>query len=132
MIKQLLSALALTTLLSVNAQQLQNSSFENWTNGNPNNWGSFDELLTALGLPGTTLETQVSPGQIGSSAVQLKSQSIGGPDPTPGLISSGPMTTSNLYGAPFATRPGSFSFYYKFSPVGGDTAVVSTTFTKWN
>jgi hypothetical protein len=132
MIKQLLSALAITATLASNAQQLLNSSFENFTNGNPDHWGSFDELFTSLGLTGTTLETQVSPGQSGNFAVQMKTQVIGGSGATPGLISSGPLTMSNFYGAPYAYNPTSFSFYYKFSPVSGDTATMEAIFTKWN
>jgi hypothetical protein len=132
MIKQLLATLAITATLAANAQQLQNASFENFTNGNPNNWGSFDELFTSLGLTGTTLETQVSPGQLGNFAVQMKTQNVPGPGVTPGVISSGPMTMAAFYGAPYAFNPTSFSFYYKFSPVSGDTAVVEAVFTKWN
>jgi hypothetical protein len=121
MIKQLLATLAITATLTTNAQQLPNASFENFTNGNPNSWGSFDELFTSLGVTGTTLETQVSPGQLGNFAVQMKTQNVPGPGVTPGVISSGSMTLSAFYGAPYAFNPTSFSFYYKFSPVSGGT-----------
>lgn len=136
MIKRLLTFTMLSVSLFASAQQLSNNGFENWTAGNPNNWGSFDEMLTGLGVTGTTLETQVSPGNSGTSACQLMTQTVLLLQTTvPGVINSGPIT----YGAqvdfaltPYSGTPSDYTFYYKFSPVSGDTAGTQVVFTKWN
>ena len=137
MIKKLL----LTTMLCASAfgfsQQLTNSGFENWTSGNPNNWGSLDAMLTANGVSGTTLETQVSPGHSGTSACQLKTQTIAAlAKNLPGVICSGPITlggsTINYGGIPYNFNPTGYTFFYKFAPAGVDTAGTETVFTKWN
>ena len=135
-IKKLLTISILSFSVFGTAQQLSNNGFENWTSGNPNNWGSFDEMLSGLGLPGTTLETQVSPGNSGTLACQLKTQTVVliGQD-LPGVINSAPITYSSQvdFGlSPYSGTPTDYTFYYKFSPVSGDTAATQVIFTKWN
>ena len=88
MIKQLLTAAAICVTAILPAQQLNNSGFENWTSGNPDSWGSFDQML---GM-GTTLETQVSPGNSGASACQLQTQNVPFVGLLPGVIASGSIT----------------------------------------
>ena len=139
MIKHLLiSGFAFASVFAT-AQQLNNSGFENWSAGNPNGWGSFDAMYTAAGLPGTNLESQVSPGHSGLYACELKTQSLGtGTGAAPGVINSGTISfdlaTSNLKieGVPYTLTPSAYSFYYKYAPVGGDTALSFAFFTKWN
>jgi hypothetical protein len=132
MIKQLLTATFFSAAAIMSAQQLTNSGFENWTAGNPDNWGSFDQMLGF----GTTLETQVTPGNSGASACQLQTQNVPFVGILPGVISSGPIVTSGtsilVKGAPFTGTPTDYTFYYKFTPVGTDTAGTEAIFTKWN
>ncbi|MBC7864798.1 MAG: T9SS type A sorting domain-containing protein, partial [Bacteroidia bacterium] len=117
------------------SQQMANAGFENWTSGNPNNWGSFDAMLTSFGAS-TTLETQVSPGNSGSSAAQLQTQLVALVATTlPGVISSGPITYAggiDIKGSPYTQNPSSFDFYCKYAPVNGDTALAQAVFTSWN
>lgn len=143
MIKKLLSGVFITTALVVNAQQLPNSGFESWTSGNPTGWGSADEMLSGTSLvSGTTLETQVSPGNSGSSACELKTQNVTllllGSFDVPGIVNSGPLSIDLAAGAPnfgripYTAMPSGYSFYYKYAPVNGDTAATICYFTKWN
>ena len=143
MIKKLLSGVFITTALVVSAQQLPNSGFENWSSGNPTGWGSVDEMLSATGLvSGTTLETQVSPGNSGSSACELKTQSVNilliGNIDAPGIVNTGSLVLDLASGAPnfgripYSAMPSGYSFYYKYAPVNGDTAATICYFTKWN
>ena len=135
MIKKLLTSTALCVIFFGSAQQLTNSGFENWTSGNPDGWGSFDEMLTNLGLPGSTLETQVSPGNSGTSACQLKTQNIPLVGDFPGVINSGSISLGAQvdFGlSPYTGMPTDYTFTYKFSPVSGDTAGTQVIFTKWN
>jgi hypothetical protein len=93
-------------------------------------------MLTNQGLAGTTLETQVSPGNSGTSAAQLKTQNIMFVGNVPGVVASGPISLNGqtliIKGAPFTGVPTDFTFYYKNAPVNGDTAVAEALFTKWN
>jgi hypothetical protein len=136
MIKRLLTISMLSVSLFGTAQQLPNNGFENWTSGNPNSWGSFDEMLSGLGVTGTTLETQVSPGNSGTSACQLMTQTVLLLQTTvPGVINSGPITYGSQVDfalSPYSGTPTDYTFSYKFSPVSGDTAGTQVVFTKWN
>ncbi|MFN5183203.1 MAG: T9SS type A sorting domain-containing protein [Bacteroidota bacterium] len=143
MIKNLLTTVLTSAVIVVSAQQLPNSGFENWTSGNPTGWGSADDMLSSTGLiSGTTLETQVSPGNSGSSACELKTQTVTlllvGSFDVPGIVNSGPLTLDLASGAPsfgripYTAMPSGYSFYYKYAPVNGDTAATICYFTKWN
>jgi hypothetical protein len=143
MVKKLLTIASIVASTGIFAQQLQNSGFETWASGSPSGWGTADDMLAGTGLAsGTTLETQVSPGNSGSSACQLQTQSVSllfiGNFDVPGIINSAPITLNLTSGsinfdfAPYTSIPTSYSFYYKFSPVNGDTAASICYFTKWN
>jgi hypothetical protein len=137
MIKQLLSATMFCAVTFVSAQQLTNSGFDSWTSGNPTTWGSFDEMLTNLGITGTTLETPVTPSFAGTNACQLKTQNVPllGANLS-GLVCSGPVSYTgsgiSFKGRPYTSQPTDYSFQYKYTPVAGDTAVSQVVFTKWN
>ncbi|MCD6067281.1 MAG: hypothetical protein K0S33_2107 [Bacteroidetes bacterium] len=124
---------------SLNAQQLPNAGFENFTNDNPDNWQGYDTLLTVyMGISGTSFDSQVSPGHTGSYAIQLRSQNMGAPYNTHAALFNGTMTFAwsgvgiKYKGRPYTDLPSSYSFYYKYSPVGGDVASTNAIFTKWN
>ena len=143
MIKRLLtSALACASIFAT-AQQLTNSGFETWSSGNPTGWGSLDEMFAGTGLvSGTTLESQVSPGNSGSSACELKTQSVNllliGAITAPGIVNTGSISLDMASGSPvfgrlpYTAMPSGYSFYYKYTPVNGDTAASIIYFTKWN
>ena len=143
MIKKLLSCAFISTAIVVSAQQIPNSGFEAWSSGNPTGWGSVDEMLSSTGLvSGTTLESQVSPGNSGSSACELKTQTVNllliGSIDAPGIVNTGSLVLDLASGAPtfgripYSAMPSAYSFYYKYAPVNGDTAATICYFTKWN
>lgn len=139
MIKKLLSAALLTCALASQAQQVQNPGFESWTSGNPDNWGSFSQMLVGLGLPNPGLETQTTTKNSGTYAVLLETKNVVALGQViPGVVNTGPITydlTNNKvvigYQA-YASQPASFSFYAMYTPSGTDTAFGQAIFTKWN
>src|SRR5438067_10554767 len=109
--KLLLPALALSfNLLS----QIPNSGFENWTNGEPDQWSTTN-------APGTSTNvTKVSTAHSGLAAVKLEPFIAGGQTVSPVLA-----YPNNTAGAvPYVGRPLSFSGWYMSNLVGGDTPMI--------
>jgi hypothetical protein len=114
---KVLVTLALITLIQNSASsQIPNAGFENWTNGEPDNWFTNNNL--GLG----TLVTQSSESHSGSSAIKLEVVSTIFGVNYPGQIWSG---TGNLFeGFPVSQAYGSLNGYYKFSKAGDDVVYV--------
>jgi hypothetical protein len=92
-----------------------NNSFENWTNGDPNNWLTTD-------VPGTAdCVTQSSDAQNGSSSARLEVIDLFGNPYAPVLTS----TDTNGEGHPVSQRYATFTTYYKFAPIGTDQLFIS-------
>jgi hypothetical protein len=110
-------ALVLVTLFQNNAfSQIPNAGFENWTNGEPDNWFTNNNL--GLGTP----VTQSPESHSGSSAIKLEVVSTMFGVNYPGQIWSG---TENLFeGFPVSQAYGSLNGYYKFSKAGDDVFYV--------
>jgi hypothetical protein len=139
--KLLLSFAALALFLTAQAQQVQNPGFESWTSGSnvfPLNWGSFSQMVVALGQPNPMLEVQSTVKHTGMFAILLQTQNValaGGN--VQGEICTGPLT---LVGGNKVTRgfqaftgqPQSYDFWYEFNAIGGDTASTVILLTKWN
>lgn len=134
--KQLLSLSAICLTFFAFSQQLPNNGFELWQAGNPSNWASYDQVLSGLGIPGTTLESQVSPGSSGASACQLKTQSVPFVGDLSGIVTNGSLTWNgtsiDILGSPYTQNPVGYTFFYKYAPVNSDTAFTQVFFTKWN
>jgi len=117
-------------VFSVNAQQIPNESFDNWASPlAPDNWTSFDALFQApLGLTSRDTIDKI----VGPSSLKVKADSIPG-QPNLGVL-SGVTSLGTSYlagqiptfvGIPFAFRPDTFYFGYKYVPAGLDTAGIS-------
>jgi hypothetical protein len=93
--------------------QIQNSGFESWTSGNPNDW--FGNNAATLYTP----ITQTSDAHSGSSALK-------GTVVTYNSIPVSPLVLAGTTGQGFTAgaRYSSVTGYFKFSPVGGDTFYV--------
>ena len=137
MIKKLLSAALLTATISVNAQQVQNPGFENWTGVFPTSWGSFDEMLVGLAQANPGGTTQTTTAHSGTYAVLLTNQTVplaGGV--VGGAANTGPITfggSGPVFGREaYASQPISYSFYYQYAPVSGDSGITQIILTKWN
>jgi len=93
--------------------QIQNSGFESWTSGNPNDW--FGNNAATLYTP----ITQTSDAHSGSSALK-------GTVVTYNSIPVSPLVLAGTTGQGFTAgaRYSSVTGYFKFSPAGGDTFYV--------
>jgi Secretion system C-terminal sorting domain len=110
----MLFAIALIALFQNNAfsQEIPNSGFEDWTNGNPNGWYvDNDQSRSAFPV------TQSSQSHSGSSAAKVEVIPI-----FAGFLYSGSVT--NDYAFPVSQAYGSLTGFYQFNSVGQDIAVI--------
>ncbi len=131
-----------STFTGVYAQTLfNNGGFEMWTNAlgynEPEHWYSLNSLSTITGAGYKESTVSTFEAYAGTQAALLTSQQNNFQD-IPGVLSSGSLfdeqgepDLSNL-GTPFANRPSSFEFYYKYLPAIGDSAVGYVMLSKWN
>lgn len=132
----LLAAL-LVAFFGASAQQPLNSSFDTWTSpATPDNWTTADGLFgIPLGLSFRDTADKVD----GPASLKLVSDSIA-PAPSagviPGLVSYGTAvytpgpTPPAFFGLPFAFRPDTLFFSYKYATPGADTAGLQLVLTK--
>ncbi len=106
---------ALAAGLPENASaQIPNSGFENWTNGIPAGGWVVDNS------PGFAPIVQSTSAHSGSYALEGSTLSLYGQAIPPAAIIS----------FPFTQRPATFTGYYKFTSVGGDSFTVAVAFEK--
>jgi hypothetical protein len=122
--------------LFMNAQTIPNGDFENWTNGNPDSWATYNDLAPLLGIFSSPV-TQESPAPSGSS--YLKAVSRYSPVSAynfPGLAYLGnidPFTGTGTMGVPFTQTPTHFSGAYKHEMVAStDSMFIVCQLTKWD
>lgn len=110
--------LLIGSLLSTTASaQIPNAGFENWTSGQPDGWYGLNTKQTSDAHSGSSAVM----GQVGFNF--------------PGAPAAVYTTGNNVVlGFPYTSRAGSFTGYYKFSPIAGSNDTVSfvATFTKYN
>jgi hypothetical protein len=97
--------------------QIPNAGFENWTNGQPDGWLGLNTKQTSDAHSGASAVM----GQVGFNL--------------PGAPATVGTTGNNVaLGFPYTGRTGSFTGYYKFSPIAGSNDTISFTalFTKYN
>jgi hypothetical protein len=119
---------ALLIAAVANAQQLNNAGFENWTNGNPDSWATWESTIGApLGLVKKDTASKVE----GTASIQIKTDSVQA-GPTKRLIAGFAFYGTVIYAPPsitfvdaaFAYKPDTLFFSYKYTPAGNDTAVL--------
>ena len=156
--KQLLTiAVVFATAIGANAQA-PDLGFETWANvpgtvsnvQDPVGWASFNTLTHPLiGMPQSVFQETTAP-YAGLSSVKIVTEvipsSVSVPNPlapgnldTAGILVVGKVAGSNVvYGYPYANRPATLSFAWKYTPnpnnIAGvpDTAYVIANMTKWN
>lgn len=140
----LLSLFVFAAFLAGNAQmgQLANGNFDYWTGNDPTGWYDIDQWLAANNITGYTLISEdttsvnVYPGCHASA--KLETTLVDGLYSLTGLLSLGPFTINSgtgaisISGIPYAYRPDSISFEYKYELVSPDSAQFGYSFTKWN
>lgn len=123
------------------AQQdsVRNGGFERWGVNPfydvPENWTTLNPLAQIFNVKLAFRTTDASEVNSGSSAIKLETRNIPGIGVTPSILTNGVVNTATQSvggGSPISSRPVSFSFAYRFDPMGADTANASVEFTKWN
>ncbi|MGZ3863910.1 MAG: T9SS type A sorting domain-containing protein [Bacteroidia bacterium] len=135
--KKTICLLACITHISLNAQQLLNPGFENWTGSFPQNWGTVSQGLVNNGKPNPNLEVKTSTAHSGSFGILLQNQNllIAGGNNVPGTICNCPIVYSGgpvIGWTPYTGTPVSYDFWYEYNAVSGDNALTRVYFTKWN
>jgi hypothetical protein len=119
-----------------------NPGFENWTNSGtyeePDNWGTLN--FASAFVPGFPItcekSTEFHGGQyavkLTTTASSVDISTFGFPyDTVPGMLILGDLSIGSL-GKPYAQRPASMGFWYKYTSVGGDSAGVLVSLTRWD
>ncbi|NVO19970.1 MAG: T9SS type A sorting domain-containing protein [Bacteroidetes bacterium] len=126
---------------SIIAQDIPNSSFENWSGGNPVNWYSTN--MNFLGFQFNVVNKETANPQSGLASARLevvtKTIPFVGTYTVPGVLSLSPINidlltgTYNISGGyPFTAMPQQLSGFIKYHPVGTDTCYFGFALTKWN
>jgi hypothetical protein len=135
--------LILSTMLATGAfaQQLPNSSFENWTNQvvyeEPTGWATAN---VAVFFEAPVSVTKSTDAQAGTYSARIETTIFdidqdGNDDIIPGIMFNGFIdlaTQDFVAGTPFNFRPDSFKGWAKYTPQPGDGFVVQANLSKWN
>jgi len=117
----LMTTLLLLILPIINAQQIPNAGFENWT---PKTTNSLDDFTIRNSLWGLNNVTKVADSYHGSSALKLETIEYRN-----GVLMIGREFDSIIYGGlPFAETPDSISGYVKYDIQPSDTAFFVVNF----
>ncbi len=126
----ILSSFVFLTILSLSFHSLHaqapipNGDFEQWSGGAPVGWIVDNE-------GSSTPVTQTSDAYSGSSALEGSVVSLEGFGQLPPIANTGVLSgTDTIHGFPYADQPNSFTGWYMFNPVGGDSIAIICTFSK--
>lgn len=134
---KLLLLLSLSFITLKSNAQLQNGSFENWTNmgtySDPDHWFSYNYVTANFGA--ITCE-EGTPGNPGAKYAKLTSKDVPGIGIMPGTLTSGEydMSTGDyLPGFAFAQRPANFTGSWQYMAMDTtDMGAMYVMLTKWN
>lgn len=117
------------------AQTIDNGSFEKWTSfGNysePDDWNSSNQETGDI--PGGVAVLPVSNAYAGALAAQVRTVSIGiVPAPFAGILTNGSYDTLGVNGPAINYKPQKLTGYYKFSGVANDSALVVLYLNKYS
>lgn len=139
--KRIFTLLTVTifTISFATAQQISNGGFETWANGKPQAWSTTKSGLSTTTFTSNleTQETNAANVHSGTSAIKIVSGFLsfygdtvsGAANYGVGVYESA-IDDINFYGTPFAFRPDSFSFAYKYTPAGNDSAGIGIYLAK--
>jgi hypothetical protein len=121
------------SICTINAQVVPNSSFETWSqNGpfeTPSNWNVSPAASKSTDAHTGTYSLQLKTGIF----TNPQTQTI---DTIPGMAVTGQQGmgpgNQGANGYPFASRPDSLFFWYKYQAQNNDSFVVRINLTKWN
>ena len=128
-------------ILGLNAQNIPNGDFENWTGDIPDGWDTSNENVLGMAqFTNVTAETIGAPSGTTAAKVTSTTENIFGTDITlPGILTLGDFvldvgnqTASINGGIPFPHRPTAIKGYYKALPVGDDVPMIAVGLSLWN
>jgi hypothetical protein len=136
------------------SQYIPDGGFENWTLKSGTSptiyayydptdafWGTLNELAqlsSMTGGPGPVSVFKSTEAFAGASAAQMMSGIMVKLDPdvfVPGLLGTAKLDIMNVavhVGRPYTFKPKRFQLYYKYQPVGGDSAHMFMLLSKYN
>ena len=133
---------AVASVGSTFAQVPVNGNFEAWTSSgtyeDPDNWGTLNFASAFVqGFPITAEKSTDAHGgqyacKLTTNASPTDISTFGFPyDTVPGIWLIGNLGTGSI-GTAFSQRPTAVNFYYKYAPVGGDSAGVLISLTRFD
>ncbi len=121
--------------------QTPTMDFETWTGNDPQGWVSGNAIML-LGNPQSVFK-ETTPANVhgGTSSMKIVTVTLtNNPDPTtianpmgvafPGVVNMSPLGLKDGY--QYTNRPNTMEFWYKYTPVGGDSASCFVMLSKWN
>lgn len=132
--------LAVICNIQLSSQNLPNYGFEEWESDEPVGWGSSNfSVISVISFETVTKET--TDPYSGNSCIKLETieKNASGDDvKIAGLITLGTFDVNIATreaivsgGVPMANKPNIFSGYYKYSPVGIDSCIMSIFLTRY-
>lgn len=121
--------------IGIGAQTIPNGDFENWTNGNPDSWVTYNDLAPLIGITSAPV-TQESPAPSGNSYLKAVARFSAISGNLPGLAFLGNadlLTGTGSIGIPFTQTPAYFSGSFKHEVVTpNDSMLIVCQLTKWD
>lgn len=113
-------------------QQLPNNGFENWLDisaENPDNWATSNPYT----IMGSGVSVNKSTDHIDGLYSVMLTNAIGPQGDTTSFITNGFIGGNGPDGGtPISQNPSKFTFYYKYQPVGLDSALAMTLLWRWD
>ncbi len=128
-------------VFAVFAQQdtIANAGFEQWTStpayDDPVGWTTLNSAGTILGAELAFRATGPAELHSGDAAIKLVTAEVQFFGMTPSILTTGEINTTTQViegGWPMSSRPTSFGGWFRFDPIGDDTAFVNITLNRWN
>ena len=135
-----ISALLLSPFVSAQ-NPIPNPGFENWTNGEPDQWSTINRTLLGTTFTAVTIDND-NPQQ-GNASIMLETITeevfLFGPVTMPGLITLGEIildienqTATVDGGVPISGKPQSLHGWFRYLPAGNDLSILGIGLTRWN
>lgn len=122
----------------LNAQNIPNGNFENWTGTRPTSWETTNGLMSApFNNPQTIFQsTDAYSGtyacEIQTKKMRSKPAGVFIPDYAGSMFVGRQISIRSIPGFAFAERPNKMQFYYKFNARNNDSATIRLLLTRWN
>ncbi|MDY0025742.1 MAG: PCMD domain-containing protein [Lentimicrobium sp.] len=137
----LLLSIATFKPVQINAQNpIPNPGFENWTNGEPDDWNTINQEI--FGTTFTAVTRDQTSMHSGTSSIKLETITetifLIGPVTMPGIITLGEIIVDQVNatgtvegGIPITGMPQKLRGWYRYLPQTGDSCIMGIGLTRW-